>query len=125
MTQQTMSDEQLMRYREALLARRREIVGDLASMRDEQSGRGGAADQMASRAPSHPADEATDEHGRAVLKQLTQRERDIAVEIDEALTRMDHGAYGLCQECGEPIDTERLDARPWSRLCLRHAAEAE
>jgi DnaK suppressor protein len=80
---------------------------------------------MASRAPTHPADEATDEHGRALAKQLAETERNLIREIDEALRRIEQGTYGLCDEGGEPIAIERLRARPWTRRCLKHAEETE
>ena len=35
-------------------------------------------------------------------------------EIDSALKRIDKGSYGLCRETGEPIDSKRLDAVPWT-----------
>ena len=38
--------------------------------------------------------------------------------VDEALKRLDSGAYGACQACGEPIAMKRLRALPWARYCL-------
>ena len=39
-------------------------------------------------------------------------------EIDAALQRMDEGIYGKCENCGQDIPFERLDARPTARLCV-------
>lgn len=39
-------------------------------------------------------------------------------EVDAALERIDKGAYGRCETCGNQIPTERLDARPVARLCV-------
>ena len=39
-------------------------------------------------------------------------------EITGALRRIDHGAYGICLECEEPISAKRLDAVPWARYCV-------
>lgn len=118
-----LSEQQLQEFRKKLVARREEIVSDLKSVRQETPGRGSPEGEMASAAPTHPADEATDEHGRSVAKQLTQTERDLVFEIDEALRRIDQGTYGLCDEGGEAIEMRRLEARPWSRLCLKHAEQ--
>lgn len=41
-----------------------------------------------------------------------------AAAIEHALQRMTAGTYGLCQRCGQPISTERLDARPAAELCI-------
>lgn len=42
-------------------------------------------------------------------------------EVDEALERMDSGTYGVCEECGEEIPLERLEANPAARTCIAHA----
>lgn len=39
-------------------------------------------------------------------------------EIDAALKRIARGAYGLCSDCGKPINVKRLNAQPAARLCL-------
>ena len=39
-------------------------------------------------------------------------------EVNDALLRLDHGTYGVCAECEEPISTKRLDALPWARYCV-------
>src|ERR1700757_4469186 len=41
-------------------------------------------------------------------------------EVDSALERMDKGSYGLCQECHEPVEQDRLMADPLVRYCLDH-----
>lgn len=40
-------------------------------------------------------------------------------EIDAALARLDHGAYGVCQHCWTPIAAERLEILPHARFCVR------
>jgi DnaK suppressor protein len=39
-------------------------------------------------------------------------------EINDALVRIEHGHYGICMECEEPISAKRLDAVPWARYCV-------
>ena len=46
-------------------------------------------------------------------------------EIDDALRRLDHGSYGICEECGKPIDEARLEAVPWARYCVLDQARIE
>lgn len=43
-------------------------------------------------------------------------------QIDAALTRLAAGTYGACAVCGEPIAEGRLEARPWTPFCIRHAS---
>lgn len=50
----------------------------------------------------------------ALLAQSTQRLADIAA----ALERLDAGTYGICESCGKPIASARLEARPYARTCI-------
>jgi DnaK suppressor protein len=43
-------------------------------------------------------------------------------DVSRALEKLDDGTYGLCDRCGMPIADERLEARPWSVLCVRCAS---
>ena len=52
---------------------------------------------------------------RSLLAQL----RFQAVEVDEALARLEAGTYGFCEDCGQPIAPERLEAIPTARSCVR------
>jgi DnaK suppressor protein len=38
--------------------------------------------------------------------------------IERALTEIDAGGYGICNNCGQPIDYRRLKARPTAVLCI-------
>ena len=40
------------------------------------------------------------------------------LEVQDALLRIAHNAYGTCIACGEQIETGRLEAAPWSAYCL-------
>lgn len=46
-------------------------------------------------------------------------------EVDDALRRMDHGIYGLCEVCHDPVESERLIADPLTRFCLDHLTPRE
>ena len=47
--------------------------------------------------------------------------RDLISKIEGALTRIDEGSFGRCAACGQPIEAERLDALPYTTLCLADA----
>jgi DnaK suppressor protein len=49
---------------------------------------------------------------------LVQLRRETVERIDAALTRLDHGLYGRCTECGDDITTARLRALPFAVRCL-------
>lgn len=44
-------------------------------------------------------------------------------QIEAALARLAGGTYGICAVCGEPISEGRLEARPWTPFCIRHASQ--
>jgi RNA polymerase-binding transcription factor DksA len=43
-------------------------------------------------------------------------------QVDAALARIAEGTYGTCAVCGEAIAEGRLEARPWTPFCIRHAS---
>ena len=58
------------------------------------------------------ADRAATEAERQLELRTRDRQRKLISKIDEALTRLEDGSYGFCEETGEPISLKRLDARP-------------
>lgn len=52
---------------------------------------------------------------------LLQQAEDQAQQVRAALARLDAGAYGICQKCGEAIDAERLEFLPLTTHCIRCA----
>jgi DnaK suppressor protein len=65
-----------------------------------------------------PTDRASLESNRNFTLRIRDRERKLIAKIKEALTRIDDGSYGKCEECGEKIGRERLEARPVTTLCI-------
>ncbi len=51
-------------------------------------------------------------------QQLREREELHLALIEGALSRMDSGLFGLCQNCGQPIARERLEALAWAQDCI-------
>jgi RNA polymerase-binding transcription factor len=46
----------------------------------------------------------------------------IRADVVRALDKIEDGTYGLCDRCGASISDERLEARPWSTLCVSCAS---
>ena len=63
-------------------------------------------------------DRASLETERAIELRTRDRERKLISKIDAALTRIEDGSYGYCEETDEPISLRRLDARPIATLSL-------
>ena len=63
-----------------------------------------------------------------VATETFEREKELAIEsnvqgmlkmVDEALQRVRNGTYGICVGCGKAIDSNRLRAIPYTRLCIK------
>jgi DnaK suppressor protein len=69
---------------------------------------------------NHPdlADRASSETDRAIELRARDRQRKLIAKIDSALSRLEDGTYGYCEETGEPISLKRLDARPIATLSI-------
>jgi len=57
----------------------------------------------------------SDLHVRLALKQTDSK---LLRAIDEAIHRIDQGTYGICMECENEIAAARLEAVPWTRVCI-------
>ena len=64
------------------------------------------------------ADQATGNNEVHIQLKLKQTDAKILQAIEEALVRMDKGTYGVCRDCGDPIAAARLQAIPWTRVCI-------
>ena len=78
------------------------------------------------------AHEVTDRKDEAMQYQLTglddvqaQRDREEVEQVEQALRRLEAGAYGDCVECGEPIALQRLMVLPAARRCAACQSASE
>ena len=97
--------------RETLMRKRMELLSQggirpLQASIETNSRQGDLADQ---------ADGNNEVHIQLKLKQTDAK---ILQAIEEALVRLDKGTYGVCRDCGEPISDARLNAIPWTRVCI-------
>lgn len=67
---------------------------------------------------SDPNDAATQEEEFRLELRTRDRERKLISKIDQALSRIDDGSYGFCEDTGEPIGIKRLEARPIATLSI-------
>jgi DnaK suppressor protein len=112
-----MSDKELdpgllARLKDNLLHKRSEILAASSGMRplpasmDVNSRQGDLADQASGNNEVH------------IQLKLKQTDAKILQAIEEALFRMEKGIYGICRDCGDPIASARLEAIPWTRVCI-------
>jgi len=70
---------------------------------------------------NHQADDATAVYDQTVNASTFQAVQARLRQVEEALVRYDAGTYGICEDCGREIDIARLEAIPYTSLCLRCA----
>lgn len=63
-------------------------------------------------------DHSSQENDLHVNLALKQTDTKLLRAIEEALQRVDTGTFGICTDCDEPIAHVRLDAVPWTRVCI-------
>ena len=106
-----MKEQDLQSFRERLEKMRSDLVEDseetVHEMREENN------------LYPDPSDRATSETDHINLLRIRDRERKLMSKIDEAIDRLSNGSFGICEECGEEIDIERLNIRPVTTFCIR------
>lgn len=116
------SPKELEQFRDLLLEKRRELVGDMNSMEREalQSN-----ETNLSTLPIHMADMGTDNYEQEFTLVLVEKDRVLLREINHALAKIQNGAYGICEGNGKPITKVRLEAQPWARHSIDFARMQE
>jgi len=112
MTERVLDQGLLDSLKDALLRKRGEILAastgtrPLPASADVNSRQGDMADQASGNNEVH------------IQLKLKQTDAKILQAIEEALYRMEKGLYGVCRDCGDPIAPARLEAIPWTRVCI-------
>lgn len=112
MTEHVLDESVLAALKDALLRKRGEILATSTGTRplpasvDVNSRQGDLADQASGNNEVH------------IQLKLKQTDAKILQAIEEALYRMEKGTYGVCRDCGDLIAAARLEAIPWTRVCI-------
>ncbi len=116
------TSKELEHYRELLLAKRREIVGDMSQMeREALRSAGGNLSNL----PLHMADMGTDNYEQEFTLGLVEKDRVLLREINQGLAKLQDGTFGICEGTGKPIGKPRLEAQPWARFSIEYARQQE
>jgi DnaK suppressor protein len=95
-------------YREALLAKRAEILENLGVKFDTLARLGRVAEE----------DQPVITHDEFISLQRNSLDYEQLRMVEEALDRLNSGDYGVCLACERPIPAKRLEALPWARYCV-------
>ena len=103
-----MTKTELNRFRTALLQKQTEL---------ENSGRGREA--LAIETSADELDRIQHGQERDLAMGNLARESKLLRQVKDALSRIDHDAFGICADCEEDISAKRLAALPWTDSCIR------
>jgi RNA polymerase-binding protein DksA len=118
-----LTPKELEHFRDELLAKRRELVGDMSQMEREALRSAGGSNL--SNLPLHMADMGTDNYEQEFTLGLVEKDRNLLREINTALAKIMDGTYGICEGTGKPISKVRLEAQPWARYSIEFARQKE
>ena len=106
-------------FKTRLVAERERTVKAIAYLHEEHRGTTeDEARELSGGTDNHLADIATHTYDRELDSTLEESEGLHLAHIDAALKRIEAGTYGTCENCGQPIGIERLEAMPWATLCI-------
>ena len=114
-----MKKRELEHYRAELYALRDRLLGVVSAVTEQAlQPSGGQGESELSNAPMHLADMGTEEYLHGLNATLLENEEELAGEVRAALSRIDDGKFGVCDNCNQDIAQERLQAMPFARHCV-------
>jgi RNA polymerase-binding transcription factor DksA len=113
----------VLKQRQRLLDLRDELVDAMSGMTGEI--RNAPEGSEASGSGMHQGDAGSDAYDRDFALSVLAKEQDALYEIEQALRRIDRGAYGICEMSGKTIPQARLEAIPFARLTVECQAQWE
>jgi RNA polymerase-binding protein DksA len=120
----SVDEKEMQKFKEELLKEKERLQSELKYVNStmEQSQSEWTGDEQYQ---NHLADQGTETFMRESDLSLARNIRDIIARIDDSLRRMDEGTYGICRVCGRPIEKERLEAVPYTDLCIEDKIKEE
>jgi len=103
------SEKELENIREKLIEMKEEII---KSIEDKQKY------DLIENEVGDPIDDAEHNLNKEVLFELSDSERQNLDNIESSLRKIENKRYGICEQCGKPIDKKRLKVLPQSRYCI-------
>jgi RNA polymerase-binding protein DksA len=102
--------QRLLEERQRLELEIHDLDADLSESLEDSSGE--------SPYDQHMAETATVTLDREIDLTLEENALASIAQIDRALSKLESGSYGLCDQCGKPISEDRLNVAPFATLCI-------
>ena len=112
--------KEMEKFQQLLLAERERLKKELAEI-EERAARineGEGATEL-SAYEDHPADLASETFEREKTLAIAENVQNLLARVENALSKIRHGSYGICDLCGRPIPRRRLEVIPFATLCLK------
>lgn len=106
--------------RELLLVRRRQLLGDVKDLESEAF-----SDETQHVSSNHLADTSFQQYEQEFTLSMIENETEELKEIARALEKIEGATYGECEACGIDISIERLQAMPYTRICIHCRSKFE
>jgi DnaK suppressor protein len=120
-----MKKAEALAYKEKLHAIRARLRGDVSTMAEVALRKSGMEGSDSNGMPIHMAELGSDNFEQEFTLGLMEAEEDTLTLIEGALERIDGGSYGRCVECDGTIAKARLNAIPYTPVCIKCAEKRE
>lgn len=111
-----MKSTELQAIRESLVAQKSSILNRQKEFKSEALVAGPIADET---------EQIAVEQEQSLGLHLREKERQVLLQIERALSKISDGTYGQCECCLDPIGLKRLQVRPFTNLCIACMEEQE
>jgi DnaK suppressor protein len=116
-----MKKADLLSYKEKLLALRARLRGDVTALAQVALRQSGIEGTSNGGMPIHMAELGSENYEQEFSLSLMETEEDTLGLIELALERIESGQYGQCVECDGTISKTRLNALPYTPVCIKCA----
>ncbi len=120
-----MKKTDVLAYREKLHAIRARLRGDVIAMAEVALRKSGMEGGESNGMPIHMAELGSDNFEQEFTLGLMEAEEDTLSLIEAALGRIDSGSFGRCVQCDGSIPKARLNAIPYTPVCIKCAEQQE
>jgi DnaK suppressor protein len=120
-----MKKTDMLAYKEKLHAMRARLRGDVSAMAEVALRKSGIEGSDSNAMPIHMAELGSDNFEQEFTLGLMEAEGDLLGLIEAAIERIQHGNYGRCVQCEGAIPKARLNAIPYTPVCIKCAEEQE
>ena len=106
-----MNAEQLQNYKQSLLAQRETLVGQVNENQRQTF-------DFDRENMQDPVDAAVNDRDQTIMLSISESERTLLDQVDDALQRIELGSYGECANCQREISEARIKAVPYAQYCI-------